>query len=76
MTQAERRIEAFGPREWTAEITKDGLTLWAWMAYNPKFDTFATDRREHARLFRSAEEVEAWVARLNVLNATPVRVRR
>lgn len=75
MTRAEKRAEAFGPREWTAEITKDGLTLWAWMAYNPTFDTFATERREHARLFRSAEEVEAWAVRLGVPNARPVRVR-
>ncbi|WP_422931781.1 hypothetical protein [Singulisphaera sp. PoT] len=75
MAHSDSRPEPSGPREWTAEITKDGFTLRAWVAYNPKFDTFATDRREHARLFRSAEEVEAWAARLGVANARPVRVR-
>ncbi|WP_422923696.1 hypothetical protein [Singulisphaera sp. PoT] len=64
-----------GAREWTAEILKDGMTLYAWMAYNRAYDTYATDRLEHARLFRSEAEVDAWAVRLGVPNARPIRVR-
>jgi hypothetical protein len=64
-------------REWSAEIKVSGHpTLYAWVAYNAKFDTFATDKVEHARTFETREEVEGWITRLHIKNATPVRIRK
>lgn len=63
-------------REWTAEIKRESQpTLYAWLAYNPKFDAFVTDNRLHARMFDSKEEVEAWIERVHTKDAKPVRLK-
>lgn len=63
-------------RVWTAVIEAGGKPpLYAWMAYNARFDTFATDKAEHARLFKSRQEVEAWIARLGIKAARPVQMK-
>ncbi|WP_422932239.1 hypothetical protein [Singulisphaera sp. PoT] len=63
-------------RIWTAVIEADGKPrLYAWMAYNAKFDTFATDNPKHARMFKSRQDVEAWIARLKIKDAKPIRMK-
>jgi hypothetical protein len=59
-------------REWTAEITSG---LYAWFAYNPEWGTFATSNIDHARMFESEADVLAWIQRLKVQGAEPVKVR-
>jgi hypothetical protein len=66
---------AANAREWTAEILILGSTLYAWFAFDPKWDTFATELSEHARMFESEADVDAWIERLKVPNATAVRIR-
>jgi hypothetical protein len=63
------------PREWTAEIEYAGELVYAWFAFNPTLETFATELLDHARLFDSAADVQAWIDRLKVPNAAPVRVK-
>jgi hypothetical protein len=64
-------------REWTAEIDGNGHgTLWAWTAFNRTFGTFATENPEHARRFDSKEAVAAWIERLKVKDAKPVRLKK
>jgi hypothetical protein len=64
-------------REWTAEIngTNGHPKIWAWMAYNDKLGTFGTGNPEHARLFTSKADVEAWIARLKIKDAKAVRLK-
>jgi hypothetical protein len=61
--------------KWTAEIESDGSTVYAWVAFNPEWGTFATSKPEHARVFDSEAEVLAWIQRLKVQGAKPVKVR-
>jgi hypothetical protein len=61
-------------QEWTAEITVEGHSpVYAWVAYNKQFDTFATATKDHARTFATKEDVERWIERLKVKNAQPIR---
>ena len=78
-----RPIRAYEPREvtmsesarpWTAEILIDGQILYAWMARDPKYGTFAIANRDHARRFRTKEDVEGWIQRLKVPNATAINL--
>lgn len=62
------------PRPWTAEILIGGLTLYAAVAKNLKYGTFATEVLEHARMFKTQLEVEEWILRLQVPNATPMNI--
>ena len=57
-------------REWTAEIQSNGFTLYAWVAFNPEWDTFATSNIEGARMFRSEADVAAWTSG----NASPLSI--
>ena len=58
-------------REWTAEIQSNGFALYAWVAFNPEWETFATSNIDHARTFK--DEVVAWIERLKIEGARPVR---
>jgi hypothetical protein len=61
--------------KWTAEIESKGSKLYAWVAFNPEWGTFATSNPDHARVFDSEADVSAWIARLKVQGAKPVKVR-
>lgn len=61
-------------RPWTAEILIDGMTLYAAVAKNPKYGTFAIEERERSRRFKTQLEVEEWIQRLEVPNATPINL--
>lgn len=62
-------------REWTAAIVSKGVTVYAWIAFSPEWGTFATSNIDHARMFDSEAEVLAWIERLKVHGAEPVKVR-
>lgn len=61
-------------RPWTAEILYAGMTLYAAVAKSTKYGTFATENRDHARMFRTQLEVEEWIERLAAPNATAVNL--
>jgi len=62
------------PRPWTAQILVNGLTLYAAVAKDLKYGTFAIEDLDKARMFRTQLEVEEWILRLGVPNATPINI--